>query len=270
MNQLLNFLTDHIQQNLHSEEVGILYSGGIDSSIVLKILIDKIGSNKIKAVTVGMKKSYDVQNAMNGAKELGIKINIYLLDSFIINSAIDSIIRMNVVSEVGKLAIALPLYLGMRFLLQNNIKQVFLGQGADELFGGYQKYVDLYKDSKEGEIRNVMNSDLHSLVTNQQIMEKKIANNLGLTLVYPFLSPTLIKFAQSIPIKKHIIGNRGQPIRKALLRKLASDLNLSSNVSNQPKKALQYGSGTVKLLRKIAKDAGYPNLPLWFEHFYQT
>ncbi|MHA2290359.1 MAG: DUF7411 family protein, partial [Promethearchaeota archaeon] len=127
MNQLLDFLTDYIKQNSHSEEVGILYSGGIDSSIVLKILIQEIGSNRVKAVVVGMRKSYDIQNALNGAKELGIKLNICLLDSSVINLAIDNILEMNVVSEVGMLAIALPLYLGMRFLLQNDIKRVFLG-----------------------------------------------------------------------------------------------------------------------------------------------
>jgi len=266
LNQLLDILTDFIKQNLHSEEVGVLYSGGIDSSIVLKILIREFGLDKVKVVTVGMKTSYDVQNALNGAKKLGIDLNICFLDSSIINSAINAVLEMNVVSELGKLVIALPLYLGMEYLLNNNIEQIFLGQGADELFGGYKKYEDLYKESNVEKIKNLMNSDLNFLMTNQQMMEKQIAKNLGLTLVYPFLSPKVIEFAQSIPVNRHIIGNREQPVRKALLRELASDINLSPSVFNQPKKALQYGSGTIKILRKIAKETGYSNLPLWFEN----
>ncbi len=266
MNQLKDYLSDFINQNLSIEEVGILYSGGIDSSIIIKILIEEIGIKRIKPVTVGAKESHDVQNALNGARELGFELNVCLLDSSVVNSAIERIFEMNVVSDVGKLAIAIPLFVGLKFLSQKDVRVVFLGQGADELFGGYKKYAELYRESKEAEVSKMMHNDLLSLVTDQTIMEKQIARLVGITLVYPFLSPTVIKFAQSIPIRKHIIENKDQPIRKALLRKLAENLGLSPKIFNQPKKALQYGSGTVKLFRKIAKEAGYSNLPLWFEN----
>ncbi|MHA1976130.1 MAG: asparagine synthase C-terminal domain-containing protein [Candidatus Hodarchaeales archaeon] len=270
MRQLLEHLTTFISQNLSSEDVGVLYSGGIDSSIILRILIDKIGKNRIKPVTVGVKESYDIYNALDGAQELGINLDICYLDFSRINSAIDRIGKMNAVSDVGKLAIAIPLFLGLQFLNQNNIKLVFLGQGADELFGGYKKYADLHKESKDVEIKEMMKNDLASLLTNQMVMEKQIAKLHGITLMYPFLSPNVITFAQSVPISEHIVGNKDEPIRKALLRKLSVYLDFSSRMSNQPKKALQYGSGTVKLLRKIAKDAGYPNLPIWFQKISQT
>ena len=266
---MLELLTSNIRQNLCSEEVGVLYSGGIDSSIVLKILIDQIGINRIKPVTVGIRESYDIKNALDGAQELGINLNTCFLDLPLMNSTINKIFELNVVSELGKLTIAIPLFIGMNFLSQKNIRLVFLGQGADELFGGYKKYAEMYRESKE-DIRKVMNNDLDSLITNQMNMEKQIANHFGISLVYPFLSPSVIDFAKSVPITEHIVGNEEQPIRKALLRKLVLNLEMSSRMSNQPKKALQYGSGTVKLLRKIAKDAGFSNLPLWFKQITKT
>ncbi len=265
MNLLLDHLTSIIRQNLCYENIGILYSGGLDSSIILRILIKEIGVNRIHPVTVGVKGSYDIENALKGARELNIDLNLCSLNNSVISNTIESLSKLNVVSEISKLLIAIPLFVGMRYLSLNGIKHVFLGQGADELFGGYKKYVELYRNSSEIKIRKMMDSDLLSLTTDQMVMEKRIGDYFGISLVYPFLSPDVIKYAKSIPIKEHIIGRRDHPIRKAILRALASNLDLSPIMASQPKKALQYGSGTLKLLRKIAKDAGYPNLPSWFD-----
>ncbi len=270
MRLLKDHLTAIILQNLNSENVGILYSGGIDSSILLKILIEEIGIDRIIPVTVGEKGSYDLNNALSGAKELGINLKTCFLEKSLIEITLDKILDLNVISEVNKLAIAIPLFIGMNFLSENKIKCVFLGQGADELFGGYKKYAELYKNSGKDSIRTLMDSDLASLMTNQLVMEKKIAKYLGLRSIYPFLSPDVIKYAQSTPIDHHIIYKEDDPIRKALLRKLAVDIGLPTRIADQPKKALQYGSGTVKLLRKITKDAGFPNLRMWFEETFHT
>jgi asparagine synthase (glutamine-hydrolysing) len=262
---LKGLLTASILQNLNSDYIGILYSGGVDSSILLKILIDEIGVDRIIPVAVGEKGGYDIKNALNGAKELRLNLNACFLNKSKIDSTFNIIMDLNIVSEVEKLGIAIPLFIGMNFLSQNKLKCVFLGQGADELFGGYKKYTELYRASKRNSIQTMMESDLLSLINDQLPMEKEIANYFGLRSFYPFLSPEVIKYAQSVPIDQHIINKEGELIRKAILRKLAVNIGLSVRIANQPKKALQYGSGTVKLLRKLAKDAGFPNLPTWFE-----
>ena len=70
MRLLKGHLTTSILQNLNFDTIGILYSGGVDSSILLKILIDEIGVERIIAVTVGEKGGYDISNALNGARRM--------------------------------------------------------------------------------------------------------------------------------------------------------------------------------------------------------
>lgn len=116
-----------------------------------------------------------------------------------------------------------------------------------------------------------MNSDLKSLQNDQIIRERKMAHHLGLDLIYPFLDSEIITRAEYYPLTTHIEQTRqGEFIRKALLRKLAQKLGLSKDIAEQPKKAIQYGSGTVKLLRIIAKSSNYQNIPEWFQKYFQT
>jgi asparagine synthetase B (glutamine-hydrolysing) len=115
-------------------------------------------------------------------------------------------------------------------------------------------------------IEKTMREDLDKLQHRQIKMEREIANLFEMDLIYPFLSPDLIEFAYNIPISDHfVLVNGNKPIRKVILRKLAISLGLSDSISNQQKKALQYGSGTKKLVKQLSKNAGYSQVSNWFE-----
>ena len=49
-------------------------------------------------------------------------------------------------------------------------------------------------------------------------------------------------------------------VRKYILRKVAKEIGLPREIYERPKKAVQYGSGFVKVVRKIAKRNGL-NVP---------
>ncbi|MHA1941479.1 MAG: asparagine synthase C-terminal domain-containing protein [Candidatus Hodarchaeales archaeon] len=263
---LSELLKGSIRLLLKEDRIGILFSGGLDSSILTKLILDEVTEKQVDIVTVGMKDSYDIKNAVQRAVELGFQLNCCYLDKSIVKSSITCLTEKNIVSGIRELSIAIPLYLGMKFLSDScESKMVVLGQGADELFGGYNKYSILYKESKMEELEKCMKTDLENLISKQLVMEREIALNCNLVTVYPFLSPKIINYAKTISVSKHLIEtNNNTIIRKIELRKLAKILNLSDSIVNQPKKALQYGSGTISLLRKIAKEDGYTNLPVWF------
>ncbi|MEM4314526.1 MAG: asparagine synthase-related protein, partial [Thermoplasmata archaeon] len=67
----------------------------------------------------------------------------------------------------------------------------------------------------------------------------------------PFISPETLKFSMEIPLEEKI-GDE----RKIVLRKLANRLNLPSSILNRKKVAMQYGTGVMNMLKKIAKDNG--------------
>ena len=101
---------------------------------------------------------------------------------------IQSLKQLNIIHNPVALSIAIPIFLGMQKSANDlHVKTIFLGQGADELFGGYQKYVELYKNKELEETKKSMISDLRSLQNDQIIRERKMAHHFGLDLIYPFL-----------------------------------------------------------------------------------
>ncbi len=265
--KLENIIIDAIRQYHGDGNIGLLYSGGLDSSIIAKILKDCFDSKNIFLVAVGVEGSYDLINASNGAHELNLPLYTCFLDLPKVKYAVNKLLALNIVKNAGEILIAVPLFLGMRFLHQKfTTRIVYLGQGADELFGGYNKYSTLASESEMLELEKTMKSDLEKLINRQTIMERQIANHFEIELIYPFLFQELIEFARNTPVSDHIVlVNGNKPLRKAVLRKFARALGLSETISNQPKKALQYGSGSKKLLKKIYKEAGHSQLSNWFE-----
>lgn len=256
----------------NSTLVGLLYSGGLDSSIVAKLLLSVFSVESIKAITIGLPNSYDLRNAAIGAQELGIELYKYHVNEKIVMDAIDNLKDLKIIHSPGDLSIAVPLYIGMKCLTTRySVTNVFLGQGADELFGGYQKYLHMYEEKGQTYVKSAMIKDLEKLMNNQMVMEGQIADYFGIHLVYLFLDPEIISYAQSQSVVSHIVQTKnGSFIRKALLRNFAMNLGLPKSITEQPKKAIQYGSGIVKLLRKISKNEGYQSVHAWFQDYFSV
>ena len=271
METIIKALHSIIEGYLKQEEtVGLLYSGGLDSTIIAHILLSYFPSSAVQAVTVGLPDSYDVKNALTMATELGLSVSPCYLSDEVLTEAIDGLLQLNLVNNPGDLSIAVPLFLGMDTLAKTpGLQMVFLGQGADELFAGYRKYVTLYTKHGIEATQQAMARDFTRLTTQQAELERWIAQFFNLSLVYPYLDPLIVNYAQSQPLEAHLSQTpEGDVIRKNLLRKLASNLGLSYRAATQPKKAMQYGSGTVKLLRKKAKLAGYRSISEWFSTIF--
>lgn len=255
----------------NTDPKGLLYSGGLDSSILAKIMMQEYLSSSFTLLCVGLPNSYDLRNAAKRATELGLELHRRVLTIDLVYEAVDGLKRMDIIQDPVFLTIAIPLFVGLQTLANEfQVKTVFLGQGADEIFGGYQKYVDICSEYGQETARRSMIEDLRKLQNEQVLLEAKIAQVFSLNLVYPFLNPQIITRAQSYPVRTHIVYNsRGDVIRKALLRQMAKKLGLSENLVAQPKKAIQYGSGTVKLLRVLIKNKGYHNISEWLSDFQQ-
>ncbi|MFX0084563.1 MAG: asparagine synthase C-terminal domain-containing protein [Candidatus Hodarchaeota archaeon] len=264
--RLKQIISDQNQTN----SIGLLYSGGLDSTIIAQVLLSQIPLSSLNIVCVGFRGSHDMENASFGAKKLGFELNRHFLTLDLIKDAIIELRMLNIIDNPVHLAIAIPLFLGMQFLKRRfQTRNIFLGQGADELFGGYKRYSLMYDANKIEDISIAMENDLKSLLDGQISMEKGLADYFGVNLIYPYLDPEIIEYARSYPIRSHIISTKhGEITRKVLLRGLAKKLGLPDSIVTQQKKAIQYGSGTVKALRKIAKNQGYANFREWFDFWF--
>ena len=269
--EIVERLRGIIGKQRETDSIGLLYSGGLDSSIIAKIMASFIEPTSIILVSVGLSDCYDIKMADLGSKYLGINLHKLILTKEKVMDAIWSLKQLNVIRHPVALSIAIPTFLGMKKLAKDfNTNTMFLGQGADELFGGYQKYVEIYKNQGGEATRKMMNDDLESLHNDQIIREQKIAQYFGLNIIYPYLDSEIIREAKKYPLTTHIEQTlEGTLIRKALLRKIAQKIGLPNEITQQPKKAIQYGSGTMKLLRIIAKSSNYQNFSEWFYLCFQ-
>ena len=121
------------------------------------------------------------------------------------------------------------------------------GQGADELFGGYSRYLLMDDDHLAKEMR----SDLENLLSRGVDNERRIASHFEKSIFHPYLHPEVVREASRLPIRQCIDGQS----RKVVLRDVARLLGLDQ-VADRPKKAAQYGSGVMKVMKIEAKRLG--------------
>ncbi len=139
------------------------------------------------------------------------------------------------------------MYLATKTAKELGLKVVLAGQGADELFGGYYKYLG-YKESLNEilwkEFLNIYRTNL------ERDDKASMANSILLRL--PYLDIDVVKYAFQIPgILKIKDGMRKYPLKKA-----AKEMKLPNEVIKKEKKAMQYGTGFHKLLKKISREFG--------------
>jgi asparagine synthase (glutamine-hydrolysing) len=138
--QLNDLLFDSVQRRMISDvPVGVFLSGGVDSSIVAAIM-SKVTDHKIKTFTVGYRnKRYDESDrALKVATHLNSEHFNCLLEYDEVIEDIDKVV-LNYDEPFGDPS-CLPTYFISKKTSQF-VKVVLTGDGGDEVFAGYNKYL---------------------------------------------------------------------------------------------------------------------------------
>jgi asparagine synthase (glutamine-hydrolysing) len=144
-NKDINYFSEQISRALEESvfahkisdvEVGCFLSGGVDSSIVAYEL-SKL--NKIKTFTIGFEdKRYSEDiSAKSLAKEIGVENEVKLINSDEYFSDIGKV-QYHLDEPLANPSANLLFFLSK--LASNKVKVVQSGEGADEMFGGYNVY----------------------------------------------------------------------------------------------------------------------------------
>ena len=221
------------------EKSAIAFSGGLDSSLIAFLSIKK--NAKSTAYVAGMKDSHDILWAKKASGIIGIPLKKIILDEKEIISSAEELSVIIGTNNLVILSFELPLYFVAREAEEGII---ITGQGADELFGGYKRYESMSPELLESE----MNKDLEDLVSGGIERERSIAAHFGKELCTPYLTPDFI----SSVMEKDALHRKGTG-RKDMLRDIARGAGLASALYNKQKKAAQYGSGIMKVLKKHKK-----------------
>lgn len=242
--RLAELLDESVRKCVEGEDVAIAFSGGIDSSLVAALA--KKHANSVCLYTVGTRGSHDVEVASETAPLLGLEhVVINLADSEIIDNLADQI-RITGTDSPLTLAFEMPNYCVMR----NCRESIILGgQGADELFAGYNKYVGM----KDLQMRDEMAKDLAKLYTHTKAHEAAMGSHFGKTVRYAFLDRDIVALSRNAPTEA--LRPIDEDVRKKLLSDAAHDLGYDFLV-NRKKKAAQYGSGFMDAVRRVCRERG--------------
>ncbi len=229
-------------------EVGVIFSGGVDSSY-LALLLKEISENvplKIKLYAVGVEGSKDVEAAIYASKFLNLDLEICEVTEDMIREALPSVVNAIGDDNLMKVGVGLTTYFATKLAAEDGMKVAISGQGADELFGGYKRYLQSFVD---GTLNWTLRQDMSNMyhVNLERDDACSMLNSVELRL--PFLDKTLVELVLNIPDNKKIVSMHDE-MRKSILRKLAFEEGLDYEIAYRPKKAAQYGTGIDKILRK--------------------
>ncbi|MEM3699251.1 MAG: asparagine synthase-related protein [Candidatus Bathyarchaeia archaeon] len=235
------------------EEVAVAFSGGLDSSIIA-LLAKNLGVN-VKLIHVSLKNQPETQHAKEAAEALQLPIHIYLYEEEAVAETIPKVLWLIEEPNPLKVSIGIPFYWMAENTAKMKLKILLAGQGADELFGGYRRYVNDYKRYGSEMAQEKIFNDIAKMYENNLERDFKICNFHNVEMRLPFATYSMAKFAISLPLKLKIkLVDEG--MRKIVLRHLGEKLGLPKWITQRHKKAIQYATGVTKTLKKLANGKG--------------
>jgi len=158
--------------------------------------------------------------------------------------------------DLMKVGVALPLFIACKEALSRGFRTLLAGQGSDELFAGYNRYLRTLRREGYEAVNTELWKDLLETHRVNLSRDSAVAAANGLELLLPYLDLKVINLAVSLPAQYKIEGGSDR-LRKRVLRKAAELQGVPKEIANIPKKAVQYSSGADKAIRRLAKARGY-------------
>jgi asparagine synthase (glutamine-hydrolysing) len=230
---------------------GLLFSGGLDSSI-LASLLSSLSSSPIHLLVSGVDSAKDVSSARSAATLLNLPIVVRSFTIDELEKVLPEILTAANSNDLLQVSLAIPLFFAASKAKEIGISTLFTGQGADELFGGYARFVRILKKAGPSATIAEMKKAFNQLLDTTLPCQQAVAQYFDLKLASPYLDSDVVSFASNLPLQNKISISKDIIIRKRILREVARTLNLPNRIINAPKKAAQFGSGSNRLLSKLA------------------
>ncbi|MCG5212847.1 asparagine synthase (glutamine-hydrolyzing) [Streptosporangium soli] len=191
-------LVDSVLRHLMADvDVGVFLSGGLDSSLVAAIAAAEYASKgrRLKTFAVGAPGSPDLLAAREAAEYLGTEHHESVFDAERAVAALDEVVASVESFDASLIRSAVPNWF-LSELASRHVKAVLTGEGADELFAGYDYYHREHTPAElAGELERTL-GQLHGL--NLQRCDR-VTMAHGLEARVPFLDTDVIAHAMSLP-----------------------------------------------------------------------
>jgi len=253
---LQTLLVESVRRRVEDlEEVAVAFSGGVDSSL-LAYLAAKEGK-RVSLLHVSLENQPETEEAIEASQALDLPMQIELFKDTDVESALPSVVTLIEEPDPIKAAIGVPFYWLAEQAVQSKFKAVLAGQGADELFGGYQRYVNQACKNGTESTRKTMYQDVISMHENNLERDRKLMGFYDVELRCPFASYAIAEFALGLPLECKL-EPKADTLRKLVLRRAAQNLGMPGVIVDKPKKAVQYSTGVNDAVKRIAKNSEKP------------
>ncbi|MCW4000288.1 MAG: asparagine synthetase B [Candidatus Bathyarchaeota archaeon] len=249
--QLLTLLTESLRRRVAGlEKAAVAFSGGLDSSLVA-FLAKKLGV-KVQLLHVSLENQPETEEAIQAAEALDLPMSVHLFKDSDVEAALPHVVELIEEADPVKAAIGVPFYWTAQKAAEAKYRAVLAGQGADELFGGYQRYVNEHCSGGAEKVARTMFGDVINIHQSNLERDLKITGSFDVELRLPFACYELAEFALGLPVECKIEA-KADTLRKLVLRKAAQNAGVPSLIVVKPKKAVQYSTGINDAVKRIAK-----------------
>lgn len=228
---------------------GVALSGGLDSSLIAAIAKTIDPNIKLFSTTIKRYPSKDIEFAKLMAEFLDLEHHIYQITDHDIETILEkAVYQLESFDEDCVSGAIANLYTSK--LTSVFAKTILVGEGADELFGGY--FAELEKlDSEEQMIK--VAGKLVAIAYNTAL-RRLDRGWLTHSINYrtPFLDPEVVAFSHKIPmnLKVYHDQDRGIEVEKWVLREAFRDW-LPSRIANRTKLRFAGGTGVDDLMDEL-------------------
>ena len=252
MEQILSALRDNLDKACKKcDSNTIALSGGLDSTILAYLLQEK----KPNAISVVAKDfaGTDLIYSQIAAKEFDLPLKIIKPETSKILESVERTI--SILKNFNNIEIRnnIVMFLVINEARKNGVKSIVTGDGADELFAGY----NFLLNKSESELKK----ELNRIFSIMHFPSHEIGKSLGVKVNSPYLEENFKKFACEIPPNLKVNYEAGTKFGKWVLRK-AFEGKITNKIIWRDKAPMQDGSGTNQLSEmfdRIISDESFLN-----------
>ena len=223
---------------LASSADGILFSGGLDTSVLAAIAASH--GSRLQAVMVSVKEGagLDEPFARLMAERLGLELEILRPTLTELVNRMPELISLLRTFDPMELRNSIVTYIAMEAASKRGLSTVLTGDGADEVFAGYSFMFNMSAEQLPSYIRH-LNEIMH-------FTSEVIGRKLAIVVDSPYVSSSIREFAITLGYEDLVCEYEGTRFGKRILRE-AFSTQLPREIAWRLKTPIEYGSGSTAL-----------------------